>query len=1045
MPSPYLPGPFLELSTESLASGGELNVDQLAALWNVFTKVGDSLHKGRRLENFAWRAWHREAHLLPPDASWSDFADSTPLETPALSRAGSISQSFSRKPSILAAQWPSTVNEDENAPSDPEDGDEWSSDSSAEEDDVQQPEAGPSRGRTASPPRSSRPANTSTLVTSPPSGSQADEGSYRRRTTSSSSAFGSRARVRFSNLKKSNRRRPLSFQAALRSLASTDESDDLATLAREHRRQGLPAGQQRRSFQGAPGAIDMASRTDGAEVLEAIAASHSSAPAAAERSEGMPSSSSTKAMPPPSGPIEPKPAASAIKEATRPSPAQPVPRTESSQRADDSKKAKFFLSTSVSRSFEDGAESPIPPPPVAREAPPQPAPAPVAPAAPPPAQAQVHAPPLKPNKSKTDLARGGAHHRSATNLHKSGGGSGAGGKGKHGGGKGSSGRLSALHGLTMTKTQHPAPAAGPSKKAGKATGKPVKFALGGDDDDEFTDEEEEPPKPAAAPAPTSKATQLSPGPAEEEVVEEDDEEGWSSDTSAEAEEERRKVQEAAERRRRNEQERQQEMFKKIPLRSKSAADVRMLGEHGRSSSDVGPRSGTTTPRYDEEPQPQQVPVRGLLSSLFHPEQEPHSPPGQLHGRPHASAADLRHAHQAQHGQQHQHKAHAAQHSSHHHHQAPRTREGSKSGDQAKRQSQYQHHRPPSLILGTPSNDNGGPLRPSKSAAALPVLNVAATTPTAATAASTGSQEESSDVFESGSLIQQRGLEGGERSGRQDGGPPSSSSSRAKSKSKSRERMRDESSATVDAPAVAPHRAAPMAAPIAPQTPRTTRRNMLRDELSESLRQNLLWERQSRNRMLGIGATAAREQSAPAPQPQQQQREGTSRPHRRETVLGGNTLRPLTQTQGAGAGPSQQQQHQQNQHSRQNSNASGRSESSHRQNHHSRSTSSLPRMSAEAAARQSNAHAAAATGTQQLSSAETSDEEDEHRHRGEDAHHGLGHSHSHTSSSGGTTVGGSAGTSSGSGAHHRDRDRDRDGPKKKVMWPGGFPNYHQHGW
>ncbi|PWN37586.1 uncharacterized protein FA14DRAFT_114589, partial [Meira miltonrushii] len=38
----------------------------------------------------------------------------------------------------------------------------------------------------------------------------------------------------------------------------------------------------------------------------------------------------------------------------------------------------------------------------------------------------------------------------------------------------------------------------------------------------------------------------------------------------------------------------------------------------------------------------------------------------------------------------------------------------------------------------------------------------------------------------------------------------------------------------------------------PQSPRTTRRNMLKDELSESLRQNLLWERQSRNRMLGIG-------------------------------------------------------------------------------------------------------------------------------------------------------------------------------------------------
>lgn len=42
-----------------------------------------------------------------------------------------------------------------------------------------------------------------------------------------------------------------------------------------------------------------------------------------------------------------------------------------------------------------------------------------------------------------------------------------------------------------------------------------------------------------------------------------------------------------------------------------------------------------------------------------------------------------------------------------------------------------------------------------------------------------------------------------------------------------------------------------AGPIAPpQTPRTTRRAMLATELSESLRRNLLWERQTRNRILG---------------------------------------------------------------------------------------------------------------------------------------------------------------------------------------------------
>ncbi|GAA5831876.1 hypothetical protein JCM3766R1_000135 [Sporobolomyces carnicolor] len=43
-------------------------------------------------------------------------------------------------------------------------------------------------------------------------------------------------------------------------------------------------------------------------------------------------------------------------------------------------------------------------------------------------------------------------------------------------------------------------------------------------------------------------------------------------------------------------------------------------------------------------------------------------------------------------------------------------------------------------------------------------------------------------------------------------------------------------------------AAALAAP--PQTPRTTRRAMLATELSESLRRNLLWERQTRNRVMG---------------------------------------------------------------------------------------------------------------------------------------------------------------------------------------------------
>ncbi|BGP14445.1 hypothetical protein JCM10213_004567 [Rhodosporidiobolus nylandii] len=52
----------------------------------------------------------------------------------------------------------------------------------------------------------------------------------------------------------------------------------------------------------------------------------------------------------------------------------------------------------------------------------------------------------------------------------------------------------------------------------------------------------------------------------------------------------------------------------------------------------------------------------------------------------------------------------------------------------------------------------------------------------------------------------------------------------------------------------------------PQTPRTTRRAMLATELSESLRRNLLWERQTRNRVMG-GAVARRPPVPGQPLPQ----------------------------------------------------------------------------------------------------------------------------------------------------------------------------------
>lgn len=64
-------------------------------------------------------------------------------------------------------------------------------------------------------------------------------------------------------------------------------------------------------------------------------------------------------------------------------------------------------------------------------------------------------------------------------------------------------------------------------------------------------------------------------------------------------------------------------------------------------------------------------------------------------------------------------------------------------------------------------------------------------------------------------------------------------------------------------------------PIAPpQTPRTTRRAMLATELSESLRRNLLWERQTRNRVMGGVGPVNRVSAAQArgTQPQQQPRQ-----------------------------------------------------------------------------------------------------------------------------------------------------------------------------
>ena len=57
---------------------------------------------------------------------------------------------------------------------------------------------------------------------------------------------------------------------------------------------------------------------------------------------------------------------------------------------------------------------------------------------------------------------------------------------------------------------------------------------------------------------------------------------------------------------------------------------------------------------------------------------------------------------------------------------------------------------------------------------------------------------------------------------------------------------------------------PIPTPPPLQSPRTTRQNMLRDELSESLRQNLMWERQSRARLLGLRMPSEESSGASTP-------------------------------------------------------------------------------------------------------------------------------------------------------------------------------------
>jgi len=442
---------------------------------------------------------------------------------------------------------------------------------------------------------------------------------------------------------------------------------------------------------------------------------------------------------------------------------------------------------------------------------------------------------------------------------------------------------------------------------------PVKFIMGGEDDDdeddftdEDSDEEEEEEQRQRMKNSTKAADKRKPsekGVKEEE--EEDDE--WSSASSTDSGEIRKR---SIAQKKREEEERQQSMFQKVPIKSASTADVRNLGR--RLSAPIDDRN------EEQPPSPPVQPVRGLLSSLFHPETEPHPPPGQLAGRPHASAADLR--------------------------MKPKRLSDSRSREQElEAKAGISVRRVPSSTQ-VPSMGGGG-LKLSKSAVALPVLSTM------------GSRSESKRMSEVQGSRESAVFDDEESNGSdgEDNHPTSEALTRLNqlasqkkkqkkegkhhSKKRSsnsslnvevapeideeammadRSSLRESRNAAVPTPALSSHRnsASMNNIPEAglPQTPRTTRRNMLRDELSESLRQNLLWERQSRNRMLGIGAVNNHNNNnnpRTSNMADSRSRSQVAPTSRNNSVLGGGALRPLTASNSATTINDQSQRRQDN--------------------------------------------------------------------------------------------------------------------------------------
>ncbi|KAN0062251.1 hypothetical protein ACQY0O_005432 [Thecaphora frezii] len=1045
MPS-SLPDPVLALSIDNVLKLNDLDLDQLANLWNVFTKCKESLESGRRLENLSWRLWFREAHILPPDMALADLPDFTPMDTPLLSRANSVAGSYQHsRLSSLLGQASAALSDPEletDSSSSDSDGDyatpataatagrrqqgrpamsrrSTGSDGvkapawlSPRQQKLHQPEAGPSRnrrvelstttsavsgGNRTTHPRESDVAGPSMQARASELAADRDSQWDRKRAVSSSSAFGSRARVKQRN-QSGLRRRPLSFQMAIESLY-LDRSGVVETLARA--RPGLSRFSS--DLIASTGAIDAPQRPRTADAVDvsgrfsapaeysstAASSAHSShrkmaaspasyqqtstdrtAPAGDQHPNNarLPASDSPSFLgrsvepchaPETNGPISPSkmdiataPTIGAI--SRQPSPSQlsaadagtrreledtqlmppppfvpvrpaaavsdaesqavvrlsstkdvvppPMPLPNEAARAAPAPPAADKLQRETSSSFylasPDSSSSVASSRPTLRPSRPSASAAPQGNGTSTKASAahrgkarEGHAPQLHAvhrSKSSTGLHRDHRNHKSSERLPVK---------------RNSQVRLgNLLSGLTMTKAAPaPAPAPAPPKRstaaAPPAKKKPVQFTMGGDDSDSFEDEDDsgdeqnvpvqqqQQKQALAQPSSTKPAAAAT----ADDGFEDADDDEWASDPEAEEAERQAQAAAEAERRRREEEEHQKAMFQKIPIRSKSAADVRLLPMQGQISAG---------------PSPPQQPVRGLLSSLFHPDEQ-HSAPGQLAGRPHASAADLRAKPSLPSGLALSQKAAA---------EAPKKRSKSREASTGT-----------VATTAAPWSSSIGSIRTSKSAVALPLLS------TSVTRSATGGVRARQQQHPAGEASGQKQADlraaddaASSSSHGSAGGKPSSvamaklnalahirshadrhrqgqTEADAALKEAEARALRLEVSPSHDissqttATALQRHGAdarsksetgtGPMAAPTfgrhrssidlpetaAPQTPRTTRRNMLRDELSESLRQNLLWERQSRTRMLGIGAPVVK----------------------KETVLGGNQLRPLT--------------------------------------------------------------------------------------------------------------------------------------------------------